>query len=177
MSNETTRLDSEITQVRVTFSIFPPEGYGQDGFDIPLMDEAMLILSEEEHDTLVDWNGCDHCDPSITLEYETMGAAATAEEDRVRLVQRARLLYENCVARKELRETVIQPLYDAVDARGCDIENKKVTPKPGEYKALCDEQERLQGILDALAEYRGVHEDNRELEDVLSASESVTEAA
>lgn len=181
MSNETTRLDSEITQIRVSFSIFPPEGYSQDGFDIALMDEAILILSEEEHDQLVDWGACDHCDPFITLEYESLEDAwKKVAADKTRLLARAKLLYENCYARAALREDVIQPQYDTVDERAVRIENQTAeNVQPGEYKRLCDEQERLQGILDALAAYKGVHEDERSLEDVLTASEfvSVTGAA
>jgi len=95
-----TKLNATISGVRITFSIFPSNGYQQDGFDFKLMDETMLILSTEENN-MVDWGGPDHCDPYITLAYDTLQAATDfATDDCYRLRARAVELYKNCVARK-----------------------------------------------------------------------------
>ena len=169
-------LDAQIADVRVQVSIFHKDGYRT--VDLDLLNETMTILGAEEDDLVSEWSGPDHCDAYLMLNYETWADAHdNALADTERLRARATEVYADCARRKELRETVIQPLYDAVDARGVAIENREVTPKPGEYKSICDEQERLQGLLDSLAPYE--FDDSRDLADVLSAFEhvSVTGAA
>ena len=62
-------LTSEINRVLVATSISPENGYGD--VDFHLLDEMMLILSEEE-DKMVEYDGPNHCDPYITLAYDNI---------------------------------------------------------------------------------------------------------
>ena len=157
-------LKSAIGQVNVTTSFFHENGY-QD-VDLHLLDEMMLILSEEE-DRMFAYDGPNHCDPYITLTYDNIAEASEfARTDSERMLKRANELYENCAARKALVEAYSTP-YNELDQRGCDIENKTYTPVEGEYKEICDEMERLQDLMDARAPYE--HGDKRDLSDVLAA--------
>ena len=157
-------LKSEINRVLVATSISPENGYGD--VDFHLLDEMMLILSEEE-DKMVEYDGPNHCDPYITLAYDNIvDAYELASADSERMRKRAIELYENCAARKALVEAYATP-YNELDQRGCDIENKVHTPTKGEYQEICDEMERLQGLMDARAPYE--YDDKRDLSEVLAS--------
>ncbi len=157
-------LKSAIGQVNVTTSFFHENGY-QD-VDLHLLDEMMLILSEEE-DRMFAYDGPNHCDPYITLAYDNLADASEfARADSERMLKRANELYENCAARKALVEAYSTP-YNELDQRGCDLENEKDQGMAGEYKYICDEMERLQDLMDARAPYE--YDDKRDLSDVLAS--------
>ena len=165
-----TSLYKEITEVRVATSIFPPEGYSQDGFDMHLMDETMFILSEEE-EKMVSWSGPDHCDPYIVLSYDGLEEANLhAAKDSIRMHLRAIKLYQNCAARKAQVEAYSVP-YNELDERGCALENKTVQGMAGEYKYVCDEMERIQDLMDARSPYE--FDDKRDLSEVLALGTDV----
>jgi hypothetical protein len=157
-------LKSEIGQVNVTTSFFHENGYKN--VDLHLLDEVMLILSTEE-DKMTQYDGPGHCDPYITLAYDNLVEAnELAAADSERMTARVTELYENCAARKALLEAYSIP-YNELDQRGCDIENDPESAKPGEYKYISDEMERLQDLMDARAPYE--YDDKRDLSDVLAA--------
>ena len=157
-------LKSEISQVNITTSIFHENGYKD--VDLHLLDEVMLILSEEE-DRMFAYSGPDHCDSYITLAYDNLAEVTHhAAVDSERMVARATELYENCAARKALVEAYAIP-YNLLDERGCALENGTSQGMAGEYKYICDEMERLQDLMDARAPYD--FGDKRDLSDVLAS--------
>ena len=157
-------LKSAIVQVNITTSIFHENGYKD--VDLHLLDEVMLILSREE-DRMFAYSGPDHCDSYITLAYDNLAEVTHhAAADSIRMSVRATELYENCAARKALVEAYSIP-YNELDQRGCVIENYPKGAKPGEYKYISDEMERLQDLMDARAPYE--YDDKRDLSDVLAS--------
>lgn len=157
-------LDKEIGGVLVTVSIFPPDGY--QNVEMSLLNETMLILSEEFGDLIEEADGPCHRDSYAILVYKDLDAASAAPDDAEKIRARAVELYENCAARKALVEAYAAP-YDELDQRGCDIENGKHTPAEGEYKEISDEMERIQDLIDARSPYE--FGDKRDLVDVLAS--------
>ena len=137
--------DKQITQVRVTVSIFAPDGYKT--VDLNLLDQTMMLLARENEDLVGECSGPDHCDPYAVLEYDTFDAALVADVDAERMRTEAVRLYEWVSTRKEIRDAH-QTEWDKLDKRGVAIENDPKSAKPGEYKTICDEMERVQGLMD-----------------------------
>ena len=137
--------DKQITQVRVTVSIFAPDGYKT--VDLNLLDQTMMLLSRENEDLVGESSGPDHCDPYVVLEYDTFDAAFVADVDAERMRSEAIRLYEWVSTRKQIRD-IHQKTWDGLDERGVAIENDPKSAKPGEYKTICDEMERTQELLD-----------------------------